>query len=74
MINRALSAADEKIIRGILVNLYTKHEYLKSGLLISADSIGGPASKKRKICPESEPANVGSRHKTCLNCKEQFDT
>lgn len=79
MLNTALSAADAKVLRGIITHLYIKHDSLQSEIqkefLIPAKEITAESStKKRKLSTEPEPIFGGHRYKICLQCKEQFDT
>lgn len=79
--NNALLAADAKILRGVITHLYTKHDSLRFEIqkefLVPAEHITEePSSKKRKVSiePEAKPVYSGYRYKSCLQCKEQFDT
>lgn len=79
MFEEALDSADVKVLRSVFRSLYAQSEGLKSELqhqFLAPEEIseGEPPVKKRKPSSNHETFFTGLRYRTCLQCKEQFDT
>ncbi|KAE9981814.1 hypothetical protein EG328_011407 [Venturia inaequalis] len=79
LFEKAMNSADIKVLRNIFRSLYAQSESFKSELqhqfLVPEEvSEAEPPTKKQKSSSDQQPFFTGPRYRTCLQCKEQFDT